>query len=495
MTQQTSKRRACGLLAGARPLHLALAGLLAGGALSACGTSQPSIPPDVGATAVAATSAAASQAGPTSAADVEVAVPTPEVGLNVTATVASTSAGPAVVNLSQLNSNPSQYIGQQVVVTGDVSEMFGPRSFSLNEPNQTGLDHTLVVAESDGVIPSDLSADAAVNNQVEVTGTVRAFDQAALEQDLGYQFEGNWTEGLNGVPTIIASDITLLNPSAGQAAQPTSGADQAAPTGLPTVSSAPGDQPTVGPVATEGAGAAIPEAAQGNFPYVSVGQIDVSPDAYMGQRVTAYGQVDAQLGPNTFRVDEGNFLDIAGQILLVIPEGAPRPDNLQNETNIVITGMVQPYVAGDFQRDYGVQFDDPSIEDQLDGQPALIADIVYTQATVSDLDDDTEAYVGDRVSVVGDVTSMVDANTFRLSDPSTVGGDDILVFMRDAANSSLVTGGGESVLVTGEVRAYDLATLQTDLGYTWNSADLNGFSGSAVLVAEQIQAADTTTQP
>lgn len=341
-----------------RPLRAAAAALLGAGALAACGTSQPNIGPDVGATAVAATDAAGGAAAPTSGADVEVEVPTPEVDINVTAT------------------------------------------------------------------------------------------------------------------------------AAGQASEPTAGVPA---TPLPTVSAAPGEQPTVGPVATQGSAAQIPQAAQGDFPYVSVGQIDVNPRTYVGQRVTAYGEVDAQLGPNSFRVDEGNFLNIAGQILLVVPEGSPRPDNLQNETSIAITGMVQPYSA-DLGNTYNVQFDDPSIEGQLDGQPVLVADIVYTQATVSDIDDDSEAYLGDRVTVRGDVTGVVDQNTFRLNDPGTLGGDDILVFMRDASGAPLTSvSDGEGLLVTGEVRAFDRSALESELGYTWNDADLNGFNGATVIIADLIQ--------
>jgi len=214
-------------------------------------------------------------------------------------------------------------------------------------------------------------------------------------------------------------------------------------------------------------GAAIPEAARGDFPFVSVGQIDVNHEAYLGQRVTVWGEVDEQLGPNTFRVDEGKILDVAGELLVVVPKGAPRPDTLEHETNIAVTGVVQQFVAADFERDYGVLFDDPGIEAEFEARPILIADIVYNRASVSDIDDDAEAYLGNRVTVLGDLTEQLDERTFRLDDPALLGGDDILVFMRDQAMAAAV---GDEILVTGEVRAFNREDMADEFGYAWDNA-------------------------
>jgi uncharacterized protein YdeI (BOF family) len=230
--------------------------------------------------------------------------------------------------------------------------------------------------------------------------------------------------------------------------------------------------------------ATIPEAARGDFPFISVGQIDVSPELYVGQRVTAWGEVDEQLGPNTFRVDEGNILDLAGEVLVVIPEGAPRPDNLQNETSIAITGMVEQFVTADFERDYGVLFDDPGFEAEFESQPMLVADIVYTRASVSDVDDDAEAYLGNRVTVLGDITEMVDERTFRLDDPALLGGDDILVFMSDPAMAVNI---GAEAFVTGEVREFNRTELGTEYDYAWDETVFDGFAENTIIIAENIQ--------
>lgn len=53
------------------------------------------------------------------------------------------------------------------------------------------------------------------------------------------------------------------------------------------------------------------------------------------------------------------------------------------------------------------------------------------QATLSDVDDNPEAYMGNRVTVYGEVEETIRQNGFRLEDPALFAGDDVLVLMRD----------------------------------------------------------------
>ncbi|NJN15182.1 MAG: hypothetical protein HC822_02195 [Oscillochloris sp.] len=431
--------------------------LFVGSILAACGTEPPAteevLAPETAATAVVPEPPVAEATAPAEE-DVEVLVPTSDV-------TGQEQMQPVEVDLAEFNANPMQFLGQQVIVTGDLREFLGPRSFILNDPEAAGLDSTLVVGSTEGVIPTDLEPNIDVTNQVRVIGTVQEFDRNTLEQDLGYQFP-DAVDDFAGAPSILADEVEVIG----------------------TTDSGAATQPTTATTGQMGQGAQIPEAAMGDFPFISVGQIDVDPAAYAGQRVTAWGEVDEQLGLNAYRVDEGNILDIAGEVLMIVPEGAPVPDNLQNETSIAVTGMVMNFVAADFERDYGFVFDDPGFEAEFENRPAIVADIVYTRASVSDIDDDAEAYIGNRVTVLGDVTEMVDPRTFRLDDPATLGGDDILVFI---GNESMTTNVGDSVFVTGEVREFNREALATEYDYTWDDAVFDGFAENTVIVAQNIQ--------
>lgn len=435
-------------------LGRAVPALALSGALAACGFGQEAVEPTAVVPPVAATEAT----------DVEVVVPTAEGAGAVATTGPVVGQEPVAISLSDIADDPAQYLGQMVTIRAPLGEVLGPRSFTLSDPALLDFDALLVIGAAATTIPTEEgvfgteAAERVENAEIEVTGMVRQFDQAALEQELSYTFPNPAIGSYGGQTAIVAESVAVLGAGTTQGTQPTAGAAQG--------------------------GVAIPEAARGEFPFISVGQIDVNPETYVGQRVTAWGEVDAQLGPNTFRVDEGNITDLAGQVLVVVPEGAPRPDNLQNETSIAITGMVQQFVAADFERDYGVLFDDPGLEAEFESRPVLVADIVYTRASVSDIDDDAEAYIGNRVTVLGDITEQVDPRTFRLDDPALLGGDDILVFMGDENLSAAI---GDEVFVTGEVREFNREALADEYGYTWDDALFDGFAENTIIVAENIQ--------
>jgi len=131
----------------------------------------------------------AAVAEPTAATDVEVIVPTDAVA-NAEATAMPMSEEPMEVALSALIANPAQYLGQQVIVTGDLREVLGQRSFALNDPGEPGINSTLVIGSQDGVIPSNFAPNIAITEQVHVIGTVREFERGAIEEELGYQFPG-----------------------------------------------------------------------------------------------------------------------------------------------------------------------------------------------------------------------------------------------------------------------------------------------------------------
>ncbi len=105
--------------------------------------------------------------------------------------------------------------------------------------------------------------------------------------------------------------------------------------------------------------------------------------------------------------------------------------------------------------------------------------------TVSELDDNIDAYVGQEVGVRGDITNTIGTNAFQLNDPATLGGDEILV-VGSSIDTSVITP-GHTVEVSGGAYRVDLATvenesgldLQDDLFTEWDD-------DTAVLVAQDV---------
>lgn len=411
--------------------------LFTGALVAACGQQATVEPTPVPADVVEATTAPAVQ--PTE----------PMAAQPTTAAEGGEMAGePMEVTLSEISDNPDAYLGQTVSVIGDVTTVIGPRSFTLNDPALIGLDSLLVVGADETVIPQDndiFIPDTGVGGEVVVTGTVREYDQQTFASEYGYEFTEEGLVEYGGRATIVADDIEVLSQ------------DEA-----------------VGPIVGT-------EPVAGTF--LTPGDITADPTQYAGQTVTVNGEVDESLGANAFRMDDGGIFDLGGEMLVVIPADVTQPDTLVNETNVQVRGTVQNYVQADFERDYGFIFDDPSLDAEFENQPALVAEAIFVRATVSDIDDDAEAYIGNRVTVLGDVIELIDDRTFRLDDPALLGGDDILVTTREG----IPVTEGEQVYVTGEVREFDAAAISTELGFDYGTDVYAPYTENTIIIAERIE--------
>lgn len=438
-------------------LRLGVTTLMLGGVLAACGGNQSAAEP----TAVPGTGG-------------DTVVPTTAPVVTATEAPAQAGAGttgePMAITLSDIADNPDQYLGQTVTIRAPLGEVLGPRSFTLSDPALLGFDALLVVGANESAIPTEEgvfspdAAEPAEDAEVEVTGTVRQFDQAALEQELAYEFP-NPVIGEYGEQTAIVADSVRLLTQGGN--------DAGAPMTEPTAVAGA----TTDPMA-EGQGTMAEDGI------ISLSDIDDNVEQYIGQTVTVNGEVDEALGMNAFRMDEGNVLDLGDQILVVMVGDAQRPANLQNETSVHVVGEVQNFARADFERDYGLAFDDEALYAEWEGRPTIVASMVTTRASVSDIDDDAEAYLGNQVAVQGDVTEVIDERTFRLDDPALLGGDDILV---TTAQAGMTVREGDQVWVSGVVREFDRAALGQETGYDYTGEVYNPFAERTVIVADNVR--------
>jgi len=136
--------------------------------------------------------------------------------------------------LSKIVSEPGGYVGEQVVVSGQVQDLLTHRAFTLGSASSGGS--LLVLVEASAVVNAAGEAgDAGLTGyvaqlhgplyraqaSVKLVGTVERFDRAALADQLGMvlnaelfgRFEGQPvllveqldTTGLLGLPSIVAS--------------------------------------------------------------------------------------------------------------------------------------------------------------------------------------------------------------------------------------------------------------------------------------------------
>ncbi|NJK79970.1 MAG: hypothetical protein HC914_08755 [Chloroflexaceae bacterium] len=114
-------------------------------------------------------------------------------------------------------------------------------------------------------------------------------------------------------------------------------------------------------------------------------------------------------------------------------------------------------------------------------------------ATVGDINDDSEGYRGDQVSVVGNITEVLNERIFRLQDPGIVNTDDVLVVFSE---STVLVNEGNMVLIRGVVRDFDPEGVQEYAGAGLLDDLFGGYDPAVVIYAESIEnAPGTATSP
>jgi hypothetical protein len=105
--------------------------------------------------------------------------------------------------------------------------------------------------------------------------------------------------------------------------------------------------------------------------------------------------------------------------------------------------------------------------------------------TISELDDNLDAYTGQNVGVRGDVVEVLGPNSFQISDPSALGGDEVLVVGANV-NTDTITE-QNTVEVSGTARRFDLVVVEDETGLDLEDelyTDMD--DNNAVIIAQDV---------
>jgi hypothetical protein len=107
------------------------------------------------------------------------------------------------VKLDEIEDNPKQYLGKTVSVDAEVEDVYGPRLFTIDEPNWADLRGEILV-----MLPSPLAALVSENDRVTITGTLKPFVRAEVERSWGWLGLDTDTEvEFSAKPVLVASRI------------------------------------------------------------------------------------------------------------------------------------------------------------------------------------------------------------------------------------------------------------------------------------------------
>jgi hypothetical protein len=120
-------------------------------------------------------------------------------------------------------------------------------------------------------------------------------------------------------------------------------------------------------------GQAAAPMVQGNFEgtRVKLDDLESNTEKYIGQTISVDGEVDDVFGPRLFTIDERNWGDLDGEILVFMP--SPLAAFVKEDDRVTITGTVKPFVKADVEREWGWLGLDPEIEVDFSKKPILVA--------------------------------------------------------------------------------------------------------------------------
>jgi len=121
------------------------------------------------------------------------------------------NAGPEQTNASiaQIQANPERYMNENVTVSGSVTALVGDRGFVLGGTFSAG---SLLVLSADplpSTVVEQQEVPLGLSQVVQVTGQLRQFDQAELEQELGMDFDEETISNFGGQPVLVAQEIVI----------------------------------------------------------------------------------------------------------------------------------------------------------------------------------------------------------------------------------------------------------------------------------------------
>lgn len=265
------------------------------------------------------------------------------------------SAGGAQgVSVATIIDNPSEFYGQQVTVSGLVTEVIGPNAFAIGGNEFVGGESLLIVGAQE--LPQIVEGtpegeEIQAQDLVQVTGTLRPAEQQEITDEVGYELGNQVFEVFGGEAAVVASQIVVTPQQGGSTAQ----AQQQAPVQLTTL-------------------------------------ID-NPSEFFGQQVTVDGAVARVISPSasvivpqdraTQMQNEGIFDNpeaLAQEGVLVVNTAGTGP-NLSPLQTVQATGTVQEFEdVSVFEQEFGVQLGNDEIFSAFSGRPVIAATSVQPQA-------------------------------------------------------------------------------------------------------------------
>ena len=183
---------------------------------------------------------------------------------------------------------------------------------------------------------------------------------------------------------------------------------------------------------------AVAPAVDSNFQgtRVELDELEENPSAYKGKTVSVDGEVEEVYGPRIFTIDERNWGDLDGELLVLVP--SPMAALVRDDDRITVTGTVKPFVEADFEEAWGWLGIGDQAELELSKRPVLVASRVVGGNSNAVLVLNTDPGSGSGAVGTTGKTSATEprgttGNTGIITDPASIGGADEMMVGRNVS--------------------------------------------------------------
>lgn len=104
---------------------------------------------------------------------------------------------------------------------------------------------------------------------------------------------------------------------------------------------------------------------------VSIGDLEADPKRYIGQTINVTAEVEDVFGPRLFKIDEPNWADLDGEVLVYLPSDLAAL--VSEEDRVTVTGTMKMFMKADLEREIGWLEPEPDVEIEFADHPVLVA--------------------------------------------------------------------------------------------------------------------------
>ena len=104
---------------------------------------------------------------------------------------------------------------------------------------------------------------------------------------------------------------------------------------------------------------------------VSIEDLEENAARYTGQTISVTGEVEDVFGPRLFKIDEPNWGDLDGEVLVYLPSNLAAL--VREDDRVTVTGTMKTVVKSDLERELGWLEPDPDVEIEFAARPVLVA--------------------------------------------------------------------------------------------------------------------------